>query len=382
MGDLLILSSTYKPNIGGIEAFLENFIKLLSRKDKKVYLLTFKQDTYSKILKVDKLPSKNFEKGKNYEIHRFDFIDFGIASLFKTNFLRDLFSILNMFIYGFSFLASNNKKISIIHANDPPQAVVGFFLAKLFNKKCVVTLHNVYKFSGKGLRGIFGQIIFNRLDWIFAISNKIIKQLRKDDIKNNVSLSRYWINLRLFRPKKKSICRKSLNLSTKGFYTLFVGRVTEGKGIKQLVNASKSANEIKFLVVGSGDSEDYVKQNQNRNLMFFGPKSEKELVDCYNAADVSIFPTTYSYEGFGRVIIESLACGTPVLISKKMPAEAISNDVGKIISPNPKGIISSIKSFKKSLKNKSSLCRKFAIKNYSEKNADVILNVYKILASK
>ena len=383
MPSVLILSSTYKPNIGGIENFLESFIKLLTRNGNFAYLLTFKQETYSKFLRVKKLPSKSFERGKNYEIHRIGFFDFWLNTLFDNHFLRDLFSFLNMIFYGMLFLLKNSDKVSIIHANDPPQAAVAFVLAKLFNKRCVVSLHNIYKLSGRGLRGIFGKFILDRIDAIFAISNQIIKQLSKDGVRSNVYLSRYWIDTKLFKPKNRKICRTKLKLPPNEFYALFVGRITESKGTMQLVEASKSSNGVKFLVVGSGDLEDYVKNNESENLLFLGPKPEKQLPDCYNAANISVFPTTYSYEGFGRVIMESLACGTPVLISNKMPIEAISNKVGRVINPKPKDIANSVKSvnryFKKNIR---SICRKFAIDNYSESNADVILNVYKTLTPK
>jgi glycosyltransferase involved in cell wall biosynthesis len=42
--------------------------------------------------------------------------------------------------------------------------------------------------------------------------------------------------------------------------------------------------------------------------------SEDDLVNCYQAADVTVLPTQ-SLEGFGTIISESLACGTPVIVT-------------------------------------------------------------------
>jgi glycosyltransferase involved in cell wall biosynthesis len=42
--------------------------------------------------------------------------------------------------------------------------------------------------------------------------------------------------------------------------------------------------------------------------------SEEELVRCYQAADVTVLPTQ-SLEGFGTIISESLACGTPAIVT-------------------------------------------------------------------
>jgi glycosyltransferase involved in cell wall biosynthesis len=41
---------------------------------------------------------------------------------------------------------------------------------------------------------------------------------------------------------------------------------------------------------------------------------EGALVSCYQAADVTVLPTQ-SLEGFGTIISESLACGTPVIVT-------------------------------------------------------------------
>ena len=42
--------------------------------------------------------------------------------------------------------------------------------------------------------------------------------------------------------------------------------------------------------------------------------SEDDLVRCYQAADVTILPTQ-ALEGFGTIISESLACGTPAIVT-------------------------------------------------------------------
>ncbi len=49
-------------------------------------------------------------------------------------------------------------------------------------------------------------------------------------------------------------------------------------------------------------------------ICFLGHVSDEALVDAYRAADVAIVPST-ALEGFGLVVIEALACGTPVVAS-------------------------------------------------------------------
>ena len=49
-------------------------------------------------------------------------------------------------------------------------------------------------------------------------------------------------------------------------------------------------------------------------VRFLGRVDDDALIDVYRAADVSVVPSR-AWEGFGLVTLESLACGTPVLVS-------------------------------------------------------------------
>ena len=383
MKSVLILSNSYKPNIGGIETYIENLLDILEKSGYYTYLLTFKQATYAKNFNVKKLPSKAFEKRKMHEIRRYNFIDFDFNTIIKSNLVRDMFSFFNLFFHSFLFLMKYKNKVSIIHAQDTTTAAIAYLLSKMFKKKWVVTFHNVYKLSKRGIRGVLGRIILKQCPCIFAASKPIMKSLTEDlrDSLPRIILSKYWVNTKLFKPESKLISRKKLKLPEKAFIALFVGRITEGKGISKIIEASQISNDIKFVLVGSGDLDNYIRKDQSDNLIFLGPKFGKELVACYNAADVSIFPTTYNYEGFGRVIIESLACDTPVIISNKMPKETVDDKIGRIITVTPKNIIKTINYFRKSNLSKSleNKCRQFVLKNYSESNGIKIINTYKEL---
>jgi glycosyltransferase involved in cell wall biosynthesis len=60
------------------------------------------------------------------------------------------------------------------------------------------------------------------------------------------------------------------------------------------------------LAIDSNDLADHVE--------LLGFVSENDLVRCYQASDVTILPTQ-SLEGFGTIISESLACGTPIIVT-------------------------------------------------------------------
>jgi glycosyltransferase involved in cell wall biosynthesis len=191
----------------------------------------------------------------------------------------------------------------------------------------------------------------------------------------------YWIDAKLFYPLKTNNLKKQFHLSTY-FVLLFVGRLVEEKGISVLV---KSIKQVKgksiLLIAGDGPLRDEVaiEAQKSDKIRFVGKLTGEELVKYYNLADVLIIPSIHD-EGFGRVILESLAVGTPVLGSDRgsIP-EAMDNTVGKLFKVSAQSIkkeIAYLKNHPDVLKKFSLNARKYALKRFSEKNIEVILDSY------
>ena len=102
-----------------------------------------------------------------------------------------------------------------------------------------------------------------------------------------------------------------------------VRRLVPSKGIEGLIEASvalRRADPTALLqIVGTGPlAADLQRLIEERGLedtvRLAGRATDEELILAYRAADVSIVPSV-AYEGFGLVVIESLACGTPALVT-------------------------------------------------------------------
>lgn len=106
---------------------------------------------------------------------------------------------------------------------------------------------------------------------------------------------------------------------------LFVGALDRShyfKGVDRLLEAvSKLGNpNVKFVIVGSGDlRDDYIRHavtlNVSERVVFPGYVPDELLADYYRLADVTVLPSITVGEAFGLVLLESLACGTPVIAS-------------------------------------------------------------------
>ena len=89
-------------------------------------------------------------------------------------------------------------------------------------------------------------------------------------------------------------------------YLLYVGRVAVEKNIEEFL---KMPSQLPKVVVGGGPSlKSYAKKYPD--VEFVGFKKGKELADYYRDAACFVFPSLT--DTFGIVLIEALACGTPL----------------------------------------------------------------------
>lgn len=100
-------------------------------------------------------------------------------------------------------------------------------------------------------------------------------------------------------------------------YFLFFGRLVELKGIKTLFEAMKHVrSSLKLYIVGEGELEESLKEYAYRhslsNITFFGYLDTEILIQMVQRAAFTVFPSE-CYENYPVSIIESFACGTPVV---------------------------------------------------------------------
>ncbi|MBU1200729.1 glycosyltransferase [Patescibacteria group bacterium] len=109
--------------------------------------------------------------------------------------------------------------------------------------------------------------------------------------------------------KKSLTFRKKMRLEDK-FSVLFVGRMIPTKGAVLLANIAVQLPDINFLFVGKGHDYPILKKlsQSHHNIKLLGNVPYTQLHLYYNLANVFCLPSLYN-EGWGRVLMEALACG-------------------------------------------------------------------------
>jgi glycosyltransferase involved in cell wall biosynthesis len=114
------------------------------------------------------------------------------------------------------------------------------------------------------------------------------------------------------------------NLSKEGGYALFVGRLSEEKGVNVLFDAWAEI-DVPLKIIGNGPLKKYVDTNSAGPVEFLGHKKKFEVLTLMKGAKFIVMPSTW-YETFGMVIIEAFACSTPVLCSRLGSLKVIVED--------------------------------------------------------
>jgi glycosyltransferase involved in cell wall biosynthesis len=106
---------------------------------------------------------------------------------------------------------------------------------------------------------------------------------------------------------------------------LYVGRVAVEKNIESFLDARCPGTKV---IVGDGPAKASL-QRAYPDVHFTGPMHGRELAGAYAGADVFVFPS--KTDTFGLVMIEALACGTPVAAYPVSgPIDIIADSVGAL----------------------------------------------------
>lgn len=140
------------------------------------------------------------------------------------------------------------------------------------------------------------------------------------------------VDRELFHQLERSMARKELGLPAGGKHLLFVGNLNAGKGVDLLIDAipASGVEGVTLHILGDGPMMEALRSRVCRqNVVFHGRKPFGQIGTWMNAADIFCLP---SYdEGTPNVVLESLACGTPVVATDTGGIPEIINDDSGIL---------------------------------------------------
>ena len=154
----------------------------------------------------------------------------------------------------------------------------------------------------------------------------------------NIAVIPYGVDSRHFMPDNTRVSRTSGKLRL-----LFVGRINQRKGIQYLLDALSllNTNQIELTVCGRVVDDLSIFRPFGDKVIIRPDVSSSELLAAYQSADLFVFPSLA--EGFGQVLLESLACGLPILSTTRTAAPDLihSGQQGFIVEPGSSTLLAS-----------------------------------------
>jgi glycosyltransferase involved in cell wall biosynthesis len=178
-------------------------------------------------------------------------------------------------------------------------------------------------------------------------------------------------------------------LTSPQHYAVFIGRLSQEKGVDVLLDAFKRLNcKLLLKVVGDGPLLAELNRQQLPAVEFAGRKSHAECMEILTHARFLILPSV-CYENFPMTIIEAFACGKPVIASKLGAMASVVGDgkTGLLFEPgNPEALANAIKR----LWEDEALCAEmgknaraeFEAKYTADRNFEMLMGIYNQILAK
>lgn len=227
-----------------------------------------------------------------------------------------------------------------------PDGAVATWIGKKLKKPVTVTargsdihLYPQFKVPNKVIRWTLREA-----DLPIAVCQALAEEMLQLEPENRrVEVCRNGVDLDKFTPDSdRQGLRDRLDIS--GFTLLSVGNLIELKGHHLVIEALQQLPEVNLIIIGDGPMRSALEQQceqlqlQNR-VTFTGLLNQQQLKGYYAAADAMILAS--SREGWANVLLESMACGTPVVATAiwGTPEVVASQDGGLLVQQRSAGEI-------------------------------------------
>ena len=229
------------------------------------------------------------------------------------------------------------ERIDIVRARSAGyNAVAGILAAKLTGRPCAVSIHGPYAIDRKHSTGsfflrsedaIYEWLCLHLADHVYCVSTPMrsyaismgTRPGRAKVLYNRVDVAKFQ---RRDRGREIRIAAH-LGFPDHSKTLLTVGRLVPGKDHVSLLDALSillhDDPTYRLVMIGSGwmrpQLESYVsRRNLEPCVRFEGNVEHDQLPSYFHLSDVFVFPTLY--EGFGIVLIEAQAAGTPIVTTR------------------------------------------------------------------
>ncbi len=214
-------------------------------------------------------------------------------------------------------LLNHAHEYDLIHIQTEP-VYLGFSYASLVKTPILFTSHNMFHTDEDALFRFYDKKVH-----LSALSHKQASLIPVNSlpvIHNGIDIERFTYS------------------DNHEDYFLFLGRMTDEKGIHQFLSLAERLPHIPFVIAGKGGNEITSQVisfcNNHSNTRFLGmlPYGSESWLTALSSAKALIMPITYD-DPCPLVPLEAMACGTPIIgFDKGSLPEQITQTTGRIVA--------------------------------------------------
>ena len=194
---------------------------------------------------------------------------------------------------------------------------------------CTAIKHGCYRKSKMQTALSVMALLYNRRKKLYEKINAYIAltEFNKQKFESEFP----WCRNKIYvKPNYVTMTQEQQEEYTESEGYIFVGRLSEEKGIRVLLETFLGLPGQTLTVVGSGPMEQYVHEfvehHHLQNIKILGQLPADETMNRLTRSKALIAPSI-CYEGFPMTIVEAFACGVPVIGSNKGNVSVVIDDL-------------------------------------------------------
>ena len=335
--NILIVSGTFPPRkFGGVTA--SSFKLATSLKQRGHNVTVYTTDTGND--ERHRLSVPFHENTNGFDVYYFKNFSNRLAFKYRMYMPLRLISMMHK---------ANKNPFSVVAVQDFRSllSVIVYFMCKKYNTPYVIQAHGslTYEEGNTTLKKVydffFGRRILSGASKVIALTRFEADQYKALGVQaDRIEVIPNWINIEGYTPPPpKGLFLEKCGILPNERVLLSLGRLNKIKGIDLLIHACSEVFEemenVKLIIAGPDDGDLMRLQSMVKELYleskvhFVGPLHGEEKIAAYCDADLFVMPSVY--EAFGNTILESLACGTPVIVTKGCHIADTIKEVGIVV---------------------------------------------------
>jgi glycosyltransferase involved in cell wall biosynthesis len=210
----------------------------------------------------------------------------------------------------------------------------GYAFTTSYHTKMPEYVHERFKFVPMDWVYAYMRLIHKGSANVLVTTESMSEELKQHGFKQNIIVWGRGVDTSVFHPEKRFP-----PLPSDKPVLLYVGRISIEKNLDDFFNIS---NDCYKIAVGAGPQYAHYKEKykDNDHIWLVGERKGWELQQTYAFADAFVFPS--KTDTFGIVMLESMACGTPVVAYPVTgPKDCVIDGVTGILSNDLESAVSS-----------------------------------------